>query len=194
MGDVREQRRADEEAARGQLTCRLVDVGTFGDAGFHQLLDLGQLRGVVDRPDVGVLVHRVADTEGGKAILEAPDELVRDRFLDEQPATGAADLALVEEDAVDDALDGLVERCVVKDDVGGLAAEFERQRLVTAGQRPADGLADHGRAREGDFVDVGMADEREPDLAGPGDDVDDAGGQVRLAAHVGEEERGQRGR
>src|SRR5436309_2191701 len=41
---------------------------------------------------------------------------------DEQPRTGAAHLTLVEEDAVDDALDGLVERRVVEDDVRRLAA------------------------------------------------------------------------
>ena len=57
-------------------------------------------------------------------------------LLDEQAAAGAADLALVEEDAVDDALDGLVERRVVEDDVGGLAAELEGQRLAGAGDGP----------------------------------------------------------
>ena len=37
-------------------------------------------------------------------------------------------MALVEVDAVDDALDRLVERAVVEDDVGGLAAQLERER------------------------------------------------------------------
>jgi hypothetical protein len=36
-------------------------------------------------------------------------------------------MALVEEDAVDDALHRLVERGVLEDDVGRLAAEFEGQ-------------------------------------------------------------------
>src|SRR4051812_7654084 len=39
-----------------------------------------------------------------------------------------------------------------------------------------------------------MLDEGKPDLAGPGDDVHDAGGQVRLAAYVGEEQRAERRR
>ena len=77
-----------------------------------------------------------------------------DALLDEQPRAGAADVALVEEDAVDDPLDGLVERRVREDDVRGLAAELEGEALVGAGERALDALADVGRAGEGDLVDV----------------------------------------
>ena len=89
-----------------------------------------------------------------EAVLELVDERLGDRLLDEQPRPGAAHLALVEVDAVDDALDRLVERRVVEDDVGGLAAELERQRLVGAGDATADLAADLGRAGERDLVDV----------------------------------------
>ena len=61
--------------------------------------------------------------------------------------------------------------------------------LSRAGDGAADLLADRGRAGEGDLVDVGMPDQREPDLARAGDDVDDARRQVGLAADVREEER-----
>ena len=44
-------------------------------------------------------------------------------------------MALVEEDAVDDALDGLVERRVVEHDVGRLAAELEAQALAACRRR-----------------------------------------------------------
>ena len=64
-----------------------------------------------------------------------------------------------------DALDRLVDGRVVEDDVGRLAAELQRQRLVGAGDGAADLLADGGRAGEGDLVDVGMLDERKADLA-----------------------------
>ena len=120
----------------------------------------------VDRADVGVLVERVADADRRQAVLELVDERLGDRLLDEQPRPGAADLALVEVDAVDDALDGLVERRVVEHDVGGLAAELEGQRLVGAGDALGDLLADLGRAGERDLVDVRVGDERHPDLAG----------------------------
>ena len=52
------------------------------------------------------------------------DELVVDLLLDEQPAAGAAALALVEEQAEDGALDGGVEVGVGEDDVRALAAQF----------------------------------------------------------------------
>ena len=114
-------------------------------------------------------------------------ELVEQRLVDRSPgrraaAAGAADLALVEEDAVDDALDGLVERRVVEDDVGRLAAELQRQRLVRAGHGAADLLADGRGAGERHLVHVGMLDQGKADLARAGDDVDDARRQVRLAA------------
>ena len=46
---------------------------------------------------------------------------------------------------------------------------------------------------EGDLVDAGMLHERHPDGARPRDDVDDAGRQLGLLAHLGEEERRERG-
>jgi len=44
-------------------------------------------------------------------------------------------VALVEEDAVDDALDGLVDRGVVEDDVGRLATQLEGDLLLRARDR-----------------------------------------------------------
>ena len=75
-------------------------------------------------------------------------------LLDQQAGARAADVALVEEDAVDDALDGLVDGGVVEDDVGGLAAELEGDPFARAGDRPGDLPADLGRAGEGDLVDA----------------------------------------
>ena len=129
-----------------------------------------------------------------EAVLELVDQRLGDRLLDEQPRAGAADLALVEVDAVDDALDRLVERRVVEDDVRGLAAELQRQRLVGAGDAAVDPPADLRRAGERDLVDARMGHERHPDLARPRDDVDDARRQVGLAADLGEEQRRERRR
>ena len=56
-------------------------------------------------------------------------QLVGDRLLHQQPGARAAHMALVEEDPLDDALDGLVQRRVVVDDVGRLAAELQVSRL-----------------------------------------------------------------
>ena len=136
LGDVREQRRAEEVAAVGQVAGRLVHLGALGDAGRDELGDLLELGLRIDRADVGVLVERVADADRREPVLELVDQRLVDRLLDEQPRARAADLALVEVDAVDDALDRLVERRVVEHDVGGLAAELEGQRLVGARRRP----------------------------------------------------------
>ena len=56
-------------------------------------------------------------------------------------ASRAAHVALVEEDPVDDPFDRLVERGILEDDVGGLAAQLEREQDAAAGQRRLDVLA-----------------------------------------------------
>jgi hypothetical protein len=55
-------------------------------------------------------------------------------FLHEQARAGAADVALVEEDAVDDSFDGLVDGGVVEDNVRGLAAQFQREIFFVPGR------------------------------------------------------------
>ena len=140
-----------------------------------------ELRGGVDRADVGVLVQRVADAQALHPRPQPPHDLLGDALLQQQPRARAADVALVEEDALDDALDRLVERGVLEDDVGRLAAELERQPAAGAGQRALDLLADRGRAGEGDLVDVG-AHQRGARAAVAGDDVDHARRQIRLLA------------
>ena len=129
-----------------------------------------------------------------QAPLQLRDERLVDRLLHEQPRAGAADVALVEVDPVDDPLDRLVERAVVEDDVRGLAAELERQLDAGARELALDRLADLGRAGERDLVDVGVLDEMRAGRAVAGDDVDDARRQLGLAADVGEDERRQRRR
>ena len=134
----------------------------------------------------------IANPQGAQPRLELGDERLVDALLDEEPAAGAADLALVEVDAIDDPLDGLVERRVVEDDVRRLAAELERCLLARPGHRAGDQLADRGGAGEGDLVDLGMTDELHADVARSGDDVDHPGRQLRLAHDVGEQVGGQR--
>jgi hypothetical protein len=129
------------------------------------VLDAAQLFLAVHRADVGVLVHRVADAERGEADLEFLGDFLDDRFLNKETRAGAADFALVEVDAVDDALDGLVDGGVLEDDVGRFAAEFEGEALELAvgarsGGGLGDALADFGGAGEGDLVDERMLDER----------------------------------
>jgi hypothetical protein len=82
---VREQRGPEEVAAIGQVAGGLVDLGALGTSGGDQLRDLLELLTAVDRPDVRVLVERIADADGREPVLEPVDQLIRDRFLDQQP-------------------------------------------------------------------------------------------------------------
>jgi predicted small secreted protein len=101
-------------------------------------------------------------------------------------------VALVEEDAVDDALDGLVDRGVVEDDVGRLAAELEGQRLRVPAMARAIILPTSVEPVKAILSMPGWSTIACAGVAGAGDDVDDAGRQVGLLADLGEEQRGQR--
>ena len=75
-------------------------------------------------------------------MAELLDDDGKDGLLHEETGAGAADFALVEVDAADDALDGLVDAGVLEDDVGALAAEFEGEALERAvGAGAAQALA-----------------------------------------------------
>ena len=77
----------------------------------------------------------------------------------EEAAASAADLTLIEEDAVDDALNSLVERRIFKDDVGRLATELQREALPLSGDPLGDRDANRGAAGEGDLRDARVGDD-----------------------------------
>ena len=199
-GDVGKEAGGEPVAFGRERAGGLFEFATFGDAAGDEGADFVELGAGVDGADVGVFVEGVADAEGLEAVAEFADDLGIDAFLHEESRAGAADMALVEVDAVDDAFDGLVEGGVVEEDVGGFATEFEgefgclgrdallrvrgvgdawaaRQRGPTS-DHLRDGFADFGAAGEGDFVDAGMVDEGGTGRAGAGDDVDDAVGEA----------------
>ena len=68
-------------------------------------------------------------------------------------------MALVEENAVNDAFDRLVKRGVFEDDVSGLAAEFEGEAPVGAGEGALDRFSNRGGAGEGNFRGQRMIDD-----------------------------------
>ena len=84
-----------------------------------------ELRGRDDCADVGRLVERIADAQMAHAGAQFRVKRFGDAFRDEQARARAADLALVEPDGVDEALDRAVEIGIVEDDEGRFAAEFE---------------------------------------------------------------------
>jgi hypothetical protein len=102
-------------------------------------------------------------------------------------SAGAADLALIEPDRVDQAFDGAIDVGILEDDVGRLAAELQSQRLAAACRFLADEAADFGRAGEGDLVDVPVLDEFGSRCAIAGDDIENALGQARLCGEFGKQ-------
>ena len=74
-------------------------------------------------------------------MFEPHDHIIGDVFLHEQTRTGAANMALVEEDPVDYSLDRFVDGGVVEDDVGGFAAELESCPFACACDGAGDGFA-----------------------------------------------------
>ena len=182
----------EEPAARWQVAGGLPDLRTLGNAARHELTDALHLCLGVDRADVGVLIHRVADAQHRHAITETGEELVGDRLLHQEAAPGAADLALVEEDAVDDTFDRLVERSVFEDDVGRLPTELKGEALPLSGDALGDRDADRSAASKGDLGDARVGDDRHAGAPGAGNDIDDAVWEFRLTADIGEEERGER--
>ena len=99
-------------------------------------------------------------------------------------------MALVEVDALDNALDRLVDRRVFANDVGRLAAQLEGQLFPRAGDRPGDDLAHFGRAGEGELVDVRMIDDSRSGIAETGHNINHAFRQVRFGENFGQVHRG----
>ncbi len=191
--DIGDQRRLEEAALGWDSTVRLVDHRALGGAPLHQFANALDLDGGDHGADIDGLVERITNAQGRHALLELGDEALLDALLHEQAGTGAADLALIEPDGIDQAFDGAVDVGILEDDVGALAAQFERKALAGASGGFADDLADFGGAGEGDLVDIGVVDDGGAGLALAGDDIDHALGQADALANFGEQQGRQRG-
>ena len=128
--DVAEKSGWEIEAARGHGNVGLPAGGAFGDALIDKALDAVELDASDDGADVDGFVEGLADAECVHAIANFGDERLGDAFLHQEAGSGAADLALVEPDAVDEAFDGGVEVGVFENDEGRFAAELEREFFV----------------------------------------------------------------
>ena len=145
------------------------------------------------RAHLGVAFERRTELDLLGLLGHRFDELLVDGFLHQDAAAGGADFALIDEDAEERAVDGGFEISIGEEDVGRLAAEFERDALHRIGGLFDDDLADGSAAGERDLVDVGMLHERSAaGFAEAGDDVDDARRQAAVGKMFREFERGER--
>ena len=129
-----------------------------------------------------------------RALRQPLDHLVIDLLMREHARTRRADLPGVEEDAGRRRLGRCLDIGIVEDDVGGLAAEFERHAFEIAGRAAQNSAADAGRSRERHLVDVGMIDQGVADhAAGTGDDIEDARRQAGFERQLADPQCGERG-
>src|SRR5713226_7787938 len=83
LRDVREDGRRKPVALLRQPARRLVDFGALLLPGFDELTNLVELLLRVDRPDVGVLVQRIANAKRRQPAFELLHDRLVDRLLDE---------------------------------------------------------------------------------------------------------------
>ena len=90
-------------------------------------LDSIALRLGIDCPNIGVLVQRISDNQVLHPRLQLSHHLLFHTFLNQKPGTRAAHVPLIEEDSVDDPLHRLVDRGILKNNIGRFTPEFEGQ-------------------------------------------------------------------
>ena len=121
------------------------------------------------------------------SLLELLHKLVVDGLLDVDTRTGAAALAVVEEDTEVDPRDGVVDICVSEDDVGRLATKLKGDLLqVGASGSLHDGTAGDGGASEGNLVNVHVRGKSGTSgLSETGENVNDTRWEAGLLDEVG---------
>ena len=102
------------------------------DSSFDHRVNFFQLVGRINRPNISVFIHWVAKPQAIHPSLKFSHELVMNGLLDQQSAPRAANMALVEEYAVYNTLDRLIDWRIVKDNVGRLASKFQGDLFSTA--------------------------------------------------------------
>src|SRR5262245_17517856 len=184
--DVVEDRRLDEVALVADAITAAQHLGAFLLARVDEAHDAIHLLLRDLRALLGGGVERVAYFPRLGLLEELVDHLVVDLFFHEQAATGAATLALVEEQAEVGALDGGVEVGVGEDDVRALAAQLEADTFeVALGGGLRNDLAGGVLAGKGDLVDILVAGEGGAGGgAEAGHHVDDAVGEADLLSQT----------
>src|SRR4029077_733091 len=161
-------------ATRGELGLFLSDLDVGVDAVILFFAD--------ERAHLGFAFERRTEFDFLGLFRHRFDEILVDRFLYQDAASGGADFALIDEDSEECAVDGSFEVGVGEEDVGRLAPQFERDALHRIGGLLDDDLADCGAAGKRDLVHVRVLDERSAgSFAEAGDDVDYASGQAAIS-------------
>jgi len=151
---------------------------------------LGDLRALES-----VFCKGVTDDVLGGTLLESLDELVVDAFLNVDTATGTAALSVVEEDTEVDPRNGIVDVCIVKDNVWRLATKLKGDLLQVGASSGLHDLAtDNGGASEGNLVNVHVSGNGgTSSLAKSRNDINDTWWEASLLDELGSVETRQWG-
>src|SRR5229473_7901113 len=190
--NVAQQCRRKIQTARRQGYRRLPASRAFRDTLIDQPLDAFELYAGNDGANVDGFVEWRTDSQRVHAILNFADQFFRDALLHQQARTGAANLPLVEPDAVDQTFHSAVQIGIFKNNERRFATKFERKLLVTLCGSFANGAAHFRRTCERNLVNVGMLHERFACRTIACNDVHDAGGKTGLLANVSKGQRRQR--
>src|SRR5713101_6895525 len=187
--NVAEQRWQKIQPPRWHRDGRLPAGRSFSDALVDQPLDALELHARHDGADVDGFVEWRTDSQRVHAVLNLADQFIRDALLHQQARTGAANLPLVEPDAVDQTFHSAVQIGIFKNNERRFATKFERKLLVTLCGSFANGAAHFRRTCERDLVNVGMLHERFACRTVACNDVHDAGWEARFLTDVRKSER-----
>jgi hypothetical protein len=190
---IGEQSRREVRAFFGERVARLPTAGALRHSSVDHAADGFQLDRGNNRADVDRLVEWMTDAQRFHALADSGIEGLCDTFLDQEPGTGTAHLALVEPDGVDEALDSGVEIGVIEDNEGRLATQFEGKLLIGLRGGFANDAADFGRAGEGDLIDAGMFDQGLTGSRAAIHHIQHTGRQTHFDRELSESERGERG-
>src|ERR1700730_112776 len=183
--DVCENRAADEVAAVADTLAASRQQCALVLADIHVIEDALQLLFGDYRPKGCGTIGRIPHPDRLRALREPVEHLVVNLLVREDARTRRAYLPRVEEDSGRSGLDRSLDVGAGKDDVGGLAAEFERHAFEVT-RRAAQNSASHTRrSGEGDLVYIRMIDESvADDPTRAGDDIQDSRRQARLRGHA----------
>src|SRR6267142_83464 len=93
------------------------------------------------RSDGGLSIGRIADWKGGHGVNDCSFDCVESALRHEKPGPCGARLTTVQKRDAEGRRDRLLEHGVVEEDVGGLAAQLERDALNRRGPIAHDCLA-----------------------------------------------------
>ena len=155
IGHVAEQS-GTQEAAVLQFSLRILhaaaeNLRAFLFADFHIAQDLFHLAFADLTAHLGIGFPGQSDLNGIEALHGFLNKTIIDGILNEYTGAGTADLPLIEENAHLEAIHGHFPVAVLKEDIGGLSAEFQRGGDDSFRSSEGNIAADLSRTGEGQF-------------------------------------------